>query len=129
MRKRRGAMHGTQLAERARGRGLGRTALLAGTAMMLLLGSAQAAAAQPKLSSVNPPKGCPGELVEFKGTGFTGSSVEVEWSDKGAQKFPNLTTEGKVISSTMATAIEPMMLQTQGPGGEGSVAVGGSNSL
>src|SRR5262249_38873256 len=105
--------NGTQLARR---RGLGRTALLAGTAMLVLLGSAQAASAAPKLTSVSPTAGCPGTEVKLLGTGFTGSSAEVEWVDNGAQKFPTLFNEAKVTSSTTATAIVPFMLQTQASG-------------
>ena len=108
MRQQREARHGTQ---RARRRG-GRIALLASSAMLVLLGSAQAASAA-KLTSASPNEGCPGAEITFTGTGFSGSSAEVEWSDGGAQKFPSLITTAKVSGNT-ATATEPFELQTQG---------------
>ena len=80
MRERREAMHGTPIAARARRRGIGRLALLASTAMLVLLGSATAASASnPKLTKVTPAEGCPGTEVTLTGTGFTGSTAEVEW--------------------------------------------------
>src|SRR6516225_6884292 len=120
MRERREAMHGTPIAARARRRGIGRLALLASTAMLVLLGSATAASASnPKLTKVTPAEGCPGTEVTLTGTGFTGSTAEVEWTDNSAQKFPILITNAVVKNSTTATAIEPFMLQTQGSGGGG----------
>src|SRR5262249_18434797 len=109
MRRRRGAIQGTQLAERARRRGVGRVALLGSLVSMFVLVGAQAAfAAAPVVEKVTPNTACPGQTVTFTGKNFAAGD-EAMWKNTAVTPN-NAKTAATVKSSTEATAIVPIFL-------------------
>ena len=107
-------------------RAVRRLSLVGTLGLLVFLGSAQAASAW-RLTSVSPTSGCPGTEVKLTGNSFYGSTTTAEWKDPSSLIFTTVTTTAKVISSTSATAVVPVFLQTEGSGA-GTVSLNHSTS-
>ncbi len=107
-------------------RAMRRLSLVGTLGLLVFLGSAQAASAW-RLTSVSPASGCPGTEVKLTGSSFYGSTTTAEWRDPSSLIFTSVTTTAKVISSTSATAVVPVFLQTEGSGA-GTVSLNHSTS-
>jgi hypothetical protein len=129
MRHRREAIPTTTTAVRAvRRLSVWRVTLLAGAlGLLVMCGSAQAAPAW-HLASVSPTSACPGTDITFSGSGFSGTSTNVLWTDPGAAPFGSQNTTAAVSGSTTATATVPWFIQLGGAS-VGSVSIHGSNAV
>ena len=108
-------------------RAVRRLSLVGTLGLLVFLGSAQAASAW-HLTSVSPTSGCPGTEVKLTGNSFYGSTTTAEWRDPSSLIFTTVTTTATVNSSTSATAVVPVFLQTEGRGG-GTVSLDHSNTV
>lgn len=106
-----------------------RTSVLVGVIglLVLLLGAQAASAAH--LTSVAPTSGCPGTEVTFTGTAFTGAPT-AQWADPAVQAGSPTSVEGTatLLSTTKATAVVPLFVQTVGTG-VGTVQLDHSNAV
>jgi hypothetical protein len=105
----------------------GRLRLAGILGLLVFLGSAQAASAW-HATSVSPTSGCPGTEVQLTGTSFSGSTTKILWKDPSSLILTSQETTAKVTSSTKATGIVPIFLQTEGSG-VGSVSISFSKSV